>query len=240
MWICPETEQMRGIAIFKGELQSCPSQKSLKGFSGTSRVVNVAGGWSQGREGPQRKCFPGLEMLKKEESLSRLRSGFCLVEVWEFHQVCSCVVTHVPSCAQAENMSLTQMARILPLNDQLFYSEVSVYSGEPASLFMLKKFLIHNWWLNQLWSSHGLQLLWCGRVCEAALSWAWMVCLQSIMHVVGTKGLFRGQGKLFLPLLSFQRRTRCVRGLRVPISPLTVLHPLLLMTCCSFSGHFPS
>lgn len=49
-----------------------------------------------------------------------------------------------------------QTAGILPLNYQLFDSEVSVYSGEPASLFILKKFLIHN---NQLWSSHGLQLL---------------------------------------------------------------------------------
>lgn len=115
-----------------------------------------------------------------------------------------CVHGHTQAlCTQTENMSLTQTARVLPLNNRLFYSEVSVYSGEPANLFMLRKFPIHNWWLNQLWSCHGLQLLWCGHVCEAALSLAWLACLQSIIHVVGTKGLFRAQGKLLLPFLSF-------------------------------------
>lgn len=228
------------MVTFKGELQICPSWKALKGLSGTWRVVNMARDWVQGRQGPQ-KGFPGLEPLKKEGSISRLRSGFWFQFGWGLGVSPSVfMVTCVLSCSQTENMSLTQTAGILPLNNWLFYSEVSVYGGEPVSLFLLRKFPIHNWWLNQPWSSHGLQLLWCGRVCEAALSWAWMVCLQSIMHVVGTKGLFRAQGKLLPPFLSFQRQTHCIRGLRAPISSLPVLHSLLLMTCCSFNCCFPS
>lgn len=75
-------------SYIQGRTPVLPFMESSEGkLNGASRAVNMAGGWIQGGERPQRKCFPGLEPLKKEESISRLRSGFCLVEIWEFHHV---------------------------------------------------------------------------------------------------------------------------------------------------------
>lgn len=70
-----------------------------------------------------------------------------MVSVWSrFGGFTKCVfkVACVCACTQTENMALRQTARILPLNNQLLCLEVSAYSGEPARLFILKKFLIHN------------------------------------------------------------------------------------------------
>lgn len=54
------------------------------------------------------------------------------------------MVACVSACPHTENMSWRQIVRILPLDNQLFYLEASVCSGEPASLFILSKFLIYN------------------------------------------------------------------------------------------------
>lgn len=86
-WICPEVEQISRTVTFKGEFQCCPSSKFLKGWWD---LVGHPGLqiWQEASEGTQTDCFLGLEPLKKEESITRLRYGFCLVEVWGFHQVC--------------------------------------------------------------------------------------------------------------------------------------------------------
>lgn len=96
--------------------------------------------WQEASEGTQTNCFLVLELLKKEESVR-------MVSVWlRFGGFTKCVlmVARVRACTQMENTSFRRTTRFLPLNNQLFYVEVSVHSGEPASLFILKKILIHN------------------------------------------------------------------------------------------------